>query len=527
MKTKKKITLLVIGAVLAIILVLCLFQFWPGISNTTPQRPNIVLLTVNVLRADHVSSYGYSRITTPAIDVLAKESYVFKNAFAHAGYTMPSMMSIMTSLYPQSHQVYDAFKDELSSKVLTLAEILKIHDYQTGWFAKLNLGHLLPKAGFGRGFTFKSDLGLQMEGKKNVIGWIDKVNKGPFFLAMNVRHAHSPYLPLQKYRHAFSKDIEKFPIETYEDFTKTVYEKFIDKINDPNSLVYQIIDPEVVASRQDLFAGGYQKTKLEQIDSLIKTADHHRMGGFQMDTYFETIDYSNEENIKAMIAYYDSCLLGIDQEVIGPIINTLKGKGVYDNTMIIVMGDHGETFGEHGIWGHVARLDYYEEPIHVPLLIKMPEPHQIRNDVGSLAQGIDILPTILDIAGIGRPHTAQGGNIIPLKEKKDFRVNEYVFGENRHYAYVRSKKWKLIVERSKKDTDIISIYHKNDRFFDLESDPSESKDVKDTAQDAYKMMKKELNDHLINLPVYVDRKYEFYPNIQEATREKIKQTGYW
>ncbi len=168
MKTKKKITLIVAGAILAIILVLCFVQFWPRFSTSTHQRPNIVLLTVNVLRADHVSSYGYSRTTTPAIDALMKESYVYKNAFAHAGYTMPSMMSIMTSLYPHSHQVYDAFKDELASKVLTLAEILKIHDYQTGWFAKLNLGHLLPKAGFGRGFSYKSDLGLQLEGKERV-----------------------------------------------------------------------------------------------------------------------------------------------------------------------------------------------------------------------------------------------------------------------------------------------------------------------------------------------------------------------
>ena len=89
------------------------------------------------------------------------------------------------------------------------------------------------------------------------------------------------------------------------------------------------------------------------------------------------------------------------------------------------------------------------------------------------------------------------------------------------------KKWKLIVNRPKPSATGIAVYSEGDRFFDLELDPTESEDVKDIAQAEYKKMKKELMDHLISLPVYVDREYEFYSNIKAATREKIKKTGYW
>ena len=239
-----------------------------------------------------------------------------------------------------------------------------------------------------------------------------------------------------------------------------------------------------------------------------------------MSTYFELIDSTDKDNIKAMVSYYDSCVLGIDQEIIKPIIRIVREKGIYDNTMIIVTGDHGESFGEHGVWGH--GLDYYEQLVQVPLIMKMPAANQTRKDIDSLVQGIDIMPTILDVAGISKPHIAQGKSLMPLVEKQALKLNEYVFGGNRYYAYIRSRVWKLVTVREEPETPPFE-----DLLFDLNADPDELHDVKRSKPVVYKALKKKLSEHLEALPHYVDKKYEFYPHIDTATQEKIKKTGYW
>ena len=99
---------------------------------------NIVLVFIDTLRADHLSCYGYFRKTSPNIDQLAKGSFVFEQNFTPVTYTLPSFMSIITSLYPNSHAVLDVYKDKLSSRVKTLAQILQTYGYRTAWFAYLH-----------------------------------------------------------------------------------------------------------------------------------------------------------------------------------------------------------------------------------------------------------------------------------------------------------------------------------------------------------------------------------------------------
>jgi len=433
---------------------------------------------------------------------------------------MPSMMSIFTSLYPDSHQVYDAFKDEMSSRVKTLAEILQIHNYKTGWFAKHNSPHLRPETGFSRGFSFKADLGLQMEGRKTILKWLKKNQEGPFFLAMNVRHTHTPYLPFPEYYKAFSEGQKKLPIETKQDYSEEIYKSLIRKLHDPQSNLYNSIAPEVVAAKSEVFEGGYKPWKLYLLKKLMGPEKQDFLGNLDVVAYFEANNLEDEDNQRALVAHYDACILGIDQEILKPVVLFLKDKGIYDNTMIIVTGDHGESLGEHGIFGHGTRS--FEEFIHVPFVMKMPGGDRSRQDIPALIQGIDIMPTILEVAGITVPHTAQGKSLLPLLANPELELNEYVFGENHNIAFVRSSRWKLIVERQAEGE-----LEEEPVLFDLANDPLELKNVKDLNPAVSTKLKMKLDEHLSSLPRYVDKKYEFSPHIDVKTQEKIKKTGYW
>lgn len=491
---------------------------------------DVILVAINVLRPDHLSCYGYHRKTSPAIDKLAKESFVFKNTFSQAGYTLPSMMSIITSLYPESHGVLDVCKDKLSSRISTISEILKIYGFKTAWFTTLDEPHLAIDAGFGRGFDYMDELDRRFNGKEQMLSWIKKNRTETFFIAMNIRNLHSPYYPLSKYKDVFKKGEKGSISADREEFYRTFYYKILDLINTPGSLMYDIFDKETislifdkepVSNNEKLFDRMFWELKVGEIIKLIPPEKQYKLGRTEMLVYNSQIDISNKKNLEYLISLYDACILGIDQELIKPIISTLKELKIYDNTILIITADHGESLGEHNILGHGIRFD--GEAIHVPLIIKIPYPKGGR-EVKELAQSIDIMPTILDLLGIPIPYYAQGKSLLPLMQnKKTIPVHEYIYGQNRKLAYLRSLKWKLIVDRSGIHQDRCD----HDRFYNLKEDPKQLHDLRFTKPEAYRKLKRKIKEHMRSLPVYIDKKYSFPEYIDKATQEKIKKTGYW
>ncbi len=519
----KKISILIF---LVIIAFAFMFINWIGnrdVAGNKASGPNIILITMNVFRADHVSYNGYFRQTTPAIDKIAEDSYVFSRAFAHVGYTMPNMMSMFTSLYPDSHQVYDAYKDEVSSKIRTLAEILQLHGYKTAWFAKHDMPHLSPQAGFSRGFSYISDLGLNFERKEAIFKWLRDNRDEPFFLAMNVRHTHTPYIPIPKYYREFSAGLKDLAIENEKDFEAVVDEKFLRELRDPQSNLFSCDKTGVIAAGCRAFREGRLPRWLaKSFLMLFVPTMRESLGGLEVSSYYDAINLENEDNLKSLIAHYDASILGVDQEIVRPIYELLQNENIYDNTLIIVTADHGESLGEHGIFGH--GLQAFEQLIRIPFVLKMPKQRGKREDISSLVQTIDIMPTILDISGILVPHTAQGKSLLPLLKNTDMVLNEYVFGENHNSAYIRSEKWKVFYNWQK---DKKGERSENAVLFDLFNDPAELQDVKGSHLDVYHEMKEKLDKHLKNLPRYVDREFSFEPRIDAKTRKRIKETGYW
>jgi arylsulfatase A-like enzyme len=193
---------------LSLVIMLLLFivgvYFWR--ASSTHQAPHgIILISLDTLRADHLGIYGYHRSTSPSIDAFAKDSIVFENAVVQAPNTLPSHMSIMTSLYPHSHGVKG--NRSLPSENLTLAELLQQGGYKTAAFA--DGGWMRAVFGFSQGFAIydgEKKVGIAKILPK-VKRWLEKNSSQPFFLFMHCYDIHSPYDPPPPYDRMFQDDI--------------------------------------------------------------------------------------------------------------------------------------------------------------------------------------------------------------------------------------------------------------------------------------------------------------------------------
>ncbi len=536
---------------------------------------NVVLITLNSLRADSLSCYGYRRKTTPATDEIAKSSFVFENAFSSACVTLPSLMSIFTSLYPNSHGVLHIFKDQLPSRIYTLAEILKIYGYKNSWFGANRVDpHLGLVAGSGRGFDSIQELvcnGYDIQGKDAVFSWLEENKQSKFFLTLSVKdHSfglHDLRFPLPDYRNKFLKAKRGAVIESEAELDEAFYFEIINALSDKKSFIYQILNQETILANAELFNGKYAEKKLRVIEALSqkeflelwqswpkevgsyfskidrgnkrllkfrelwetkitsclnKVVDTQE--GFlgltkwweiKKDLYFSRINKVNRDDLEYLKALYDACILRVDQDLIKPLILKLKELKVYNNTILVITADHGIMFGEHGALGHPGK--FYDEVIHVPLIIRVPYLPNKGRRVRHLVQGVDIMPTILELLGIALPYYTQGKSLVPLmKNKKNEALHEYVYGQVPWVSYLRSLKWKLIVEPDEYP-----------RLYNLEKDPHENINSYQSNRKVGEELEKKLKEWDNTLPRYQDKEYPFLPYVGLETQRRIRKTGYW
>jgi arylsulfatase A-like enzyme/Flp pilus assembly protein TadD len=297
--------------------------------TTKSRQPDVFLITIDTLRADHVHCYGYDKLETPALDALAHEGIRFNQAFTPSPITNTSHASILTGLLPASHGVTD-FAVPLSMAHPTVAELLKAHGYRTGAFIGaviLDSKTLAP--GFDRGFDFydnfpghsstKSRWGrLERRGMdvaEHAENWLTKHPAGPHFVWVHLFDPHDPYEP---------------PL--------------------PYSQIYK--------------------------DRL----------------------YDGE------IAYADSALANF--------IIYLRKHGWYENSLIVVVGDHGEGLGEHHEDTHGIFL--YDSTTHVPLILKLPGGNAGKSKVvEAQVRTTDILPTVLELTRVTAPAKLDGESLRP------------------------------------------------------------------------------------------------------------------
>jgi arylsulfatase A-like enzyme len=393
-------------------------------------RPNIIVITVDALRADHLGVYGYSRPTSPSIDAFAKDAVVVSDGVSQAPYTKASMASFLTGLYPTAHKTFTtnvAFAqlmttgaaksglpstDVLSPEVQTLPEALRDAGYET--FALTSNPYLIPDFGFAQGvehFRFITEHGEFASAKfvlAEALKALDGRSKRPFFLWVHLMEPHSPYAPPEPYRSMFPPLTPPHPID------RSVIPAWI-RIGDSRDL--------------NLYVARY--------DGEIRTAD----------------------------------------AAIGSFFDELRRRRLWDRTLTVVTADHGESFMEHGVLEHNTWL--YDELVHVPLIIRIPgiAPRRLRTQM----QLVDLYPTLARIAGAKVPNGPHGRDHVPELQgraaPKSYAYSEIV---GRRFA-MRTLEFKYI-----------SSLQGGRQFFDLRVDPREQHNLAPRQTQRVEQLEREL-----------------------------------
>jgi arylsulfatase A-like enzyme len=319
------------SAVLFVVLAAALSCTHPA----SPSLPNILLITFDTLRADHLGCYGYERNTSPRLDAFAETATRYTRAMAASPWTIPTHASLFTGKYPFEHGAH-AFKTDstaksnanrLSLQQETLAEALLGEGYDTGGFVA-NAGYLAPVWQLNQGFG-EWEVKREFAGEVNekALAWVSRFRERPFLLFINYIDTHRPYNTTPR----------------------------------PGFL------PEPAV--QD--------------------------GGELLDRLYEATMPAREPPppglVRKVVDQYDTAIANVDEQF-GNLIDSLRAMGLYDDTMIIATSDHGEFFGEHFLVEHSK--DVYQEVVWTPLLIKYPGENAGRV-VETVTSSVDIPGLIL------------------------------------------------------------------------------------------------------------------------------------
>lgn len=350
----------------------------------------IILLSLDTCRADHLSCYGYPLPTSPNIDRLAKEGIRFANAFSQSNESLFSYSSVLSGLYPEriGRLNYDDFL--LTSKTPTLPSIMHAYGYHCGGFvAGGNLNHAF---GFAHGFDVFRDrwnFGSLYHTLPEAMRWLDNQPRGePAFLFLQGYDAHTPYAkPL-----------------------------FFNDLFDPD---YRGIGHLVAVRRgaaDNVFASEYF-SQYNMWTWLRRNPRRMVMFGTSVfDALPERVHHVptthlNTADVHHMVAHYDGAIAYADI-LVGLLIARLHEMHVENETLLILMGDHGEDLMEHGFFNH--RSNVYDASLHVPLIVWAPGALPRGKVVTDVVQLIDILPTVLDYANIATPTGCDGASLRPL-----------------------------------------------------------------------------------------------------------------
>lgn len=470
---------------------------------------NIILISMDTLRADHLPCYGYYRNTAPHICGLAKEGILFKNAFAQSANTFPSHMSIFTSLYPSSHGVKNIFKDKLDEEILTLPQILKIYDYNTAWSGPLNGPALDFEAGFGRGFDEKFNsvfrkYALDECNNSELFSWLEKQGKerNNFFLFYHTYEVHVPYIP--KMNLFDNRSILNITRQDYLNHQwQTIKERFY---NNPDSF-FSALNTSDNGTKEKMMNEDFWSLSNLSLFYSPNTPNILAQAGIDppaFEIFWENINRSDSDELSYVISLYDSEIVEADT-CLNEFFDKLKEESIYDKTIIIITSDHGEEFMEHGGIDH---SQLYDEVVHVPLILKIPKSKGIK--IGKLVESIDIMPTILSLLEIPLPFYVQGKNLL----NNDFK--DPVYAEFADKKLLRSERWSFIMH----DNGMIELY-------DLIKDPKQTRNLAQEKTEIAENMKINLKNWLDTQPRYYKKSYDFDISLSNETRENVIKTGYW
>ena len=346
---------------------------------------NVILVSIDTLRADHMSCYGYERDTTREICSFFADGIRFQNAYSQSSWTAPAHASMFTGLLPARHGVtYGPLIPTLTGHS-TIFELLQDQGYFTA--ALYGGGYVNPvmpssHVDFRRVVELRQDLSRHVEDALR-----SKPPDRPFFLFLHGYDVHTPYAPRENYFMDPRPEVDRLSRENR-------YCRYQDAADRSRYL-----DPESIPS-----------------------------------------DRGTQEYLEAL---YDSEILEVDRSL-GSLFRHLRSRGVLDRTIVILTSDHGEEFWDHGSCEHVKTV--HNELLHVPLFVWMPS-GKGRVDPRPVAANIDILPTVAEALGWPAPESIDGASLLQPKPRDIFSEAQFHYASQhlRRYSVVRGTE-KLIYD---------------------------------------------------------------------------------
>ena len=408
-------------------------------QSTKQKYPNIVLIAIDSLRADHMSCYGYDRLTTPHIDRFAQSGTLFERTFSAHIPTTSAYASMLTGKDCFGTQVVALrHKGGLRADIKTLPEMLRKSGYSSTCVG-------FSGNAASRGFDTYLDYpawGSWSEGRSPKAQLLNDValpeldrlasGKDPFLLFLRHMDPHAPYLPPEPFERLFyhgdecdPKNRSMKPVMSFKPFCD-----FFAKWMPPG-----ITDKDYVIAQYD-----------------------------------------------GAIAYMDACIRNI--------FNALEACGILDDTIVILNGDHGETLYDHECW--FDHHGIYDVTLHVPLIIRYPSAIPAGKSIAGYNQHKDLVPTILELAGIKKPRgtTFDGQSLMPMirgevaSHESEFYISECTWMRKHGW---RTPQWKLIVA-------LEPDFHFKPpvELYNLVEDPNENRNLAEEHPDVVRTLKKRM-----------------------------------
>jgi arylsulfatase A-like enzyme len=400
----------------------------PGAPAGT--RTNVLLITIDTLRADHLGAYGYARPTSPRIDAFARRAVAFDQAYTYWPKTRGSFVAMMSgrrdsqSGYGKTHPLLLDFNP-------TLAEVLKKAGYRTA--AVVDNPNVAAQHGYARGFDRYRETWLKEEGLATEVDRARAITAdgvaflqqaaadAPFFLWLHYVNPHAPYTPPAPYDTMFLKD-----------------------------------------------GAAQQGPRLRPVDGFV--------GGVRKEWAV-----AGQDHLGYYVAQYDGEIAAVDQEV-GRVLDALDRSPQAARTLVVVTSDHGESLGEHDYYFDHGQ-DVYDPCLRIPLLVAQPG---VAGGTRSpaLASTLDLVPTVLDAVKVSYPPDLAGTSLLPAL-RGQAPARDRLFARNdRNLTAGFDARFKVIA--TPRDADFTYA------LFDRRADPGEARDAAPKQPDELRVARREL-----------------------------------
>jgi arylsulfatase A-like enzyme len=433
------------------------------------ELPNVFLLTVDTLRADHLGIYGYSRNTSPNIDKLAKRGVLFKRAMCNWPKTTPSFASMLTGTYGSTNKVRGGCRQKLPLKWTTIAEALENNGYHTAGI--VNNANLGVKFQFNQGFKDFIEIWEKPEPDNCVtvtdyaIKWLKENHEKHFFLWVHYVAPHAKYEPAAPYNEMFLNDV-------------------------------------------------FSSNSQDNILPIIPYESKSYRDGIRENVYLEP-----HNNLNYYISQYDGEIAYVDSQI-KRLIDEFDNLNLFNKTLTIFTSDHGEELGEHNIYFEHGTA-VYQTTMHVPLVFIYPGRIGSDKIIYGNNSLIDIFPTILDYCGV-KPIVQFEGRSLRSAINGSLSLDETVFSEG-GYRNRKTKKYHSVLYKD--DWKIIHKSTNDYELYNLANDPKEQSNLIEIEKEKAKMLIKELS----LMEKREDSKKEKItkpPQLSEKSKKQLRSLGY-